>query len=401
MNTFENRAKAHDRRIRRLEAILFRITSNGDLNLTNVVGVLPPVAGGTSGTVDVIRNFINNAGVSLNEGDVVILDSAGGRAITRTTAVADQTVLGVVHGTAAPYANGAETPVLLLGYHAAVHCTGAVTAEHYLETSATAAYAQDAGTGAIAGVFAIATTSKGAGLGTVEAFIFGAALSVSVAHAILSATHSDTTAAAVQRGDLMTGQGASPTWSRLGKPSPAAGIRDVVKFDNGDNEAAWVDAVDNTNPVTQAYSDSPAPGTSLIFARRDHKHGMPASPSAASSTKVITLVIDGGGQPITAGIKADVSIPYAGTIISWRILADLAGSIVIDVWKDVYASFPPTILDTIAGSEKPTLSGVSSNEDTNLTTWLTGITAGDVIRFNVEATPATVTRIVLELVVSV
>lgn len=35
------------------------------------------------------------------------------------------------------------------------------------------------------------------------------------AHALLSATHSDTTAAAVARGAIITGQGASPTWSRL------------------------------------------------------------------------------------------------------------------------------------------------------------------------------------------
>lgn len=37
------------------------------------------------------------------------------------------------------------------------------------------------------------------------------------AHAILSATHNDTTAAAVQRGDMITGSGASPTWARLAK----------------------------------------------------------------------------------------------------------------------------------------------------------------------------------------
>ena len=37
------------------------------------------------------------------------------------------------------------------------------------------------------------------------------------AHALLSATHSDTTAATAVRGDLITGQGVSPTWSRLAK----------------------------------------------------------------------------------------------------------------------------------------------------------------------------------------
>jgi hypothetical protein len=36
-------------------------------------------------------------------------------------------------------------------------------------------------------------------------------------HALLSATHTDTTPATVQRGDLVTGQGSTPTWSRLAK----------------------------------------------------------------------------------------------------------------------------------------------------------------------------------------
>lgn len=37
------------------------------------------------------------------------------------------------------------------------------------------------------------------------------------AHALLSASHSDTTAGAVAQGDLATGQGVSPTWKRLAK----------------------------------------------------------------------------------------------------------------------------------------------------------------------------------------
>ena len=32
-----------------------------------------------------------------------------------------------------------------------------------------------------------------------------------------------------------------------------------------------------------------------------------------------------------------------------------SGSIVIDVWKDTYANFPPIVADTITASAKPTL----------------------------------------------
>jgi hypothetical protein len=79
-------------------------------------------------------------------------------------------------------------------------------------------------------------------------------------------------------------------------------------------------------------------------------------------------------------------------IDSWYITADQAGSIVIDIWKDTLANFPPTVLDTIAGTEKPTLAGAAFNSDTSLTTFTRSLAANDVIRFNVDSV-ATVTRV--------
>lgn len=52
------------------------------------------------------------------------------------------------------------------------------------------------------------------------------------AHNLLSATHGDTTAAAAVRGDIITAQGASPTWSRL-----AVGAATTVLV--GGTEPAW------------------------------------------------------------------------------------------------------------------------------------------------------------------
>lgn len=133
--------------------------------------------------------------------------------------------------------------------------------------------------------------------------------------------------------------------------------------------------------------------------------GTGASTAAGARTNlgVDTLtavwVIDGGGSAITTGVKGDLQIPYAGTITGWRLLADQSGSIVIDVWKDTYANFPPTVADTIAGTEKPTLSGVNKNEDTTLSTWTTSVTAGDILRFNVDSA-TTVTRVTLEIFIT-
>lgn len=116
--------------------------------------------------------------------------------------------------------------------------------------------------------------------------------------------------------------------------------------------------------------------------------------SANGLKRSFGIVIDGGGSAITTGIKGDIVIPYTGTITQWTLVADQSGSIVIDVWKDTYANYPPTVADTIAGSEKPTLSTATKNQDTNLTTWATAVTAGDTVRFNVDSV-TTVTRATL------
>jgi hypothetical protein len=130
-------------------------------------------------------------------------------------------------------------------------------------------------------------------------------------------------------------------------------------------------------------------------------HGVGAGTIAKTSdipSKVIdlTFIMDGGGSAITTGQKGHIEIPFACTITGWTLLADQSGSIVIDVWKDTYANFPPTVADTIAGSEKPTLSSVQKNQDLTLTTWSTSVAAGDILAFNVDSV-STVTRVTLSI----
>lgn len=126
-----------------------------------------------------------------------------------------------------------------------------------------------------------------------------------------------------------------------------------------------------------------------------------SSSSTTAVKKSFGITIDGGGSAITTGVKGYVTVPYTGTITQWTLLADQSGSIVIDVWKDTYANYPPTVADTIAGSEKPTLSSATKNQDTNLTTWTTAVTAGDVVGFKVDSA-STVTRVtlIIEMTVS-
>ena len=118
--------------------------------------------------------------------------------------------------------------------------------------------------------------------------------------------------------------------------------------------------------------------------------------SIQSNIITITFIIDGGGAEITTGEKGHLEIPFACTITGWTLLADQSGSIVIDVWKDTYANFPPTVADTIAGSEKPTLSSAQKNQDLALGTWTTAVSAGDILAFNVDSA-STVERITLSI----
>lgn len=95
-------------------------------------------------------------------------------------------------------------------------------------------------------------------------------------------------------------------------------------------------------------------------------------------------------QAITTGVAGYVTIPFACTITGWTLLGvattgSSTGSIVIDVWKDTYANYPPTVADTIAGSEKPTISAATKGQDLSLSTWTTSVSAGDIIGFNVDS----------------
>jgi len=112
--------------------------------------------------------------------------------------------------------------------------------------------------------------------------------------------------------------------------------------------------------------------------------------------RAISLSIDGGGVAITTGIKADVRVPYSCTIQSVTMLADQSGSIVVDIWKDTYANYPPIVGDSITAAAKPTISAALKSEDTTLTGWTTAVAAGDTLRFNVDSA-ATIQRLALIL----
>lgn len=112
--------------------------------------------------------------------------------------------------------------------------------------------------------------------------------------------------------------------------------------------------------------------------------------------KVLPVVFDGLGVPLTTGIKGDVAIHFDAEIIRWRLLADQPGDLVVDIWKATYASYPPGVADSITALDLPTLSAADKAEDTALTGWTTDVNDGDTLRFHIDSA-ATVTRVTLLL----
>jgi hypothetical protein len=109
------------------------------------------------------------------------------------------------------------------------------------------------------------------------------------------------------------------------------------------------------------------------------------------------ITIDGGGSAITTGNKGYLTVPYGGTITGWRIISDQSGSCVIDVWKA--AGTIPTVANTIAGTEKPTLTSQQINSDINLTTWTSSVSSGDIFAFYVDST-SLITRVNLSIFIT-
>lgn len=100
--------------------------------------------------------------------------------------------------------------------------------------------------------------------------------------------------------------------------------------------------------------------------------------------------------PAITGSYVDIGIPFAGTIDGWELIADVAGSVTLDVQTTTYAALN---FASIAAAAKPSLSGVQKNTDSTLTGWTTSVAEDSYIRVIVEATPVTVAQLMFVLII--
>lgn len=102
------------------------------------------------------------------------------------------------------------------------------------------------------------------------------------------------------------------------------------------------------------------------------------------------ITIDGGGAVFATGTKGYIRIPYSGTITGWTILeisaTPVTCSVVVDVWKDTYANYPPTVADAVF-TDKPTITtGIKGqNNAPAIVAGKEVVTAGDMFGYNVDS----------------
>lgn len=170
-----------------------------------------------------------------------------------------------------------------------------------------------------------------------------------------------------------------------------------------DDGTGWesVEGASMANPMSQAgdmiYGG--ASGTPARRAKGSAGQKLTADgtdPVWADDDCAIEVIIGDGTNAITSGLKGFVEVPVGMTIESWRLVGDESGSIVIDIWKDTFANFPPTIADTITASAKPTLSTAQAAQDTTLTGWTTALAKGAWLAVNVDSS-STVKQVTLSL----
>jgi hypothetical protein len=99
---------------------------------------------------------------------------------------------------------------------------------------------------------------------------------------------------------------------------------------------------------------------------------------------------------LSVNAKQDILVPFACTIVGVTLMADVSGSVIVDIWKNTYANYPPVVGNSITASAKPTISSAIKFQDTTLVGWTTSILAEDILRFNINSF-ATIARLTIGL----
>lgn len=231
--------------------------------------------------------------------------------------------------------------------------------------------------------------------GTLSATGAGSVTSVGLSlPSIITVSGSPVTTTGTLTGTLAT-QNANLVWAGPSSaPAAQPTFRSIVSADLPGNVVYTTGSPANGNLT--AFTGANTVSNSNLSGDVTTSGTLAATVKANLKTADIAFIIDGGGAAITTGIKGDLQINFDCTITANTVLLDQSGSIVIDIWKDTYANYPPTGADSICASAKPTVSTATKSTDSTLTGWTTSITAGQTLRFNVDSITSA-TRALIDL----
>jgi hypothetical protein len=123
--------------------------------------------------------------------------------------------------------------------------------------------------------------------------------------------------------------------------------------------------------------------------------GPPGPPGAGAGVQdgTVGVTIDGAGSTPATGHKGYIQVPYAGTIVGWAVVADVVGSLTMEIDKKASSappaapSEPNTTTDKISASAPVALAAAVSASAgvAGVSTWANAVAQWDVFGFNLTA----------------
>jgi len=168
----------------------------------------------------------------------------------------------------------------------------------------------------------------------------------------------------------------------------------ITFADGGINSTLTIEAWSGTGSsttlagLTDVTIDTPATNQMLIYSGTEwSNHNLVldtmVSPNADILLSAIGVSFTNNSAVFSSGTTVSLSVPYNCSIMQWDALSLSSGTFVADVKKSVYADYPS--MTSIAGTDKPTLAGNAyKGTSTTLTGWTLAVTAGDVLKFDIE-----------------
>ena len=176
-----------------------------------------------------------------------------------------------------------------------------------------------------------------------------------------------------------------------GSPPPStASVVLTVTQQSGIMAGAGITALNGLTGAVQTFVDD----TNVTVVSSGTTHTLTWAGTLADSrvagatkwnTKDKSATFDGQGGVISVNSRASFNINFTGTVTGWQLFetsnTPISSTCVLDVWKDTYANYPPTVADTIFGT-KPSLTGAIKNEATGLSI---AVTSGDTFIVNIDS----------------